>query len=184
MRFLALLAACLAIICQKTNPPHITIGIRDFGLNITLASTQSIAVGLESAHRLYGRKGTISTNNFDTKCSGRFLLFILLLGGDTQINPGPNYKYPCGVCSKPVKYNQKCLQWDNCNLRYHTKCCRIHNDMCNSLLAKSSCVWMCPQCDLPNFSNSFLDNSSELNLNNSFSALDSLITSNSEHTKA
>ncbi len=184
MRFLALLAACLAIICQKTNPPHITIGIRDFGLNITLASTQSIAVGLESAHRLYGRKGTISTNNFDTKCSGRFLLFILLLGGDIQINPGPNYKYLCGVCSKPVKSNQKYLQCDNCNLRYHTKCCRIHNDMCNSLLAKSSCVWMCPQCDLPNFSNSFLDNSSELNLNNSFSALDSLITSNSEHTKA
>ncbi|CAB4026417.1 Hypothetical predicted protein, partial [Paramuricea clavata] len=32
--------------------------------------------------------------------------------------------------------------------------------------------------------NSFLVNSSELNLNNSFSALDSLITSNSEHTKA
>ncbi len=183
MRFLALLAACLAIICQKTNPPHITIEIRDFGLNITLASTQSIAIGLESAHRLYGCKGTISTNNFDTKCSERFLLLILLLGGDIQINSGPNYKYPCGVCSKPVKYNQKCSQCDNCNLRYHTKCCRIHNDMCSSLLANSSCVWMCQQCDLPNFSNSFLDNSSELNLNNSFSALDSLITSNSEHTK-
>jgi hypothetical protein len=185
MRFLALLAVCLAImLCQKTNPPHITIGILDFGLNITLASTQSIAVGLESAHRLCGRKGTISSNNFDTKCSGRFLLFILLLGGDIQINPGPNYKYPCGVCSKPVKSNQNCLQCDNCNLRYHTKCCRIDNDMCNSLLANSSCVWMCPQCDLPNFSNSFLVNSSELNLNNSFWALDSLITSNSEHTKA
>ncbi len=43
MRFLALLAACLAIIiCHKTNPPHITIGIRDFGLNITLAGSTTI----------------------------------------------------------------------------------------------------------------------------------------------
>jgi hypothetical protein len=109
MCFLALLAACLAIIlCQKTNP-HITIGTLDFGLNITLACTQLIAVCLESAHRLYGRKGTTPTNNFDTKCSGRFLLFILLLGGDIRINPGSNYKYPCWRMLKTSQIQSKVL---------------------------------------------------------------------------
>ena len=45
-------------------------------------------------------------NNY--KCgSSVFFHFklLLLLGGDIEVNPG-QWKFPCGICSKPVKSNQ------------------------------------------------------------------------------
>ena len=74
-----------------------------------------------------------------------------LFCGDISLNPGPNYGYPCGVCPKPVKSNQKGTQCDYCSLWYHTKCCSIldHNYV---NLANSSFSWICCNCDVPNFS--------------------------------
>ena len=76
--------------------------------------------------------------------------------GDILRNPGPEWKYPCGVCQKPVKNNQKGLQCDSCDLWYHTNCCRV-NDIVYNALANSSCSWICCGCGLPNFSSSLFD---------------------------
>ena len=38
----------------------------------------------------------------------------LLLCGNISLNPGP-IRYPCTVCKKPVRSNQKALLCDNCD---------------------------------------------------------------------
>lgn len=35
------------------------------------------------------------------------LAMVLLLGGDVELNPGDKWKFPCGICTKPVKINQR-----------------------------------------------------------------------------
>ena len=44
------------------------------------------------------------------------------VSGDCHPNPGPNYRFPCKVCSLPVKSNQRGLACDNCDGWFHTKC--------------------------------------------------------------
>ena len=111
-------------------------------------------------------------NLFQVLCSDRSAIFtritssvqskhgvdnlnLLMHCGDILRNPGPEWKYPCGVCQKPVKNNQKGLQCDSCDLWYHTNCCRV-NDIVYNALANSSCSWICCGCGLPNFSARFL----------------------------
>ena len=53
-----------------------------------------------------------------------FVLRLLWLCGDIQINPGPT-KNPCSICSKPVRSNQKAVLCDNCNLWCHCKCSSV-----------------------------------------------------------
>ena len=82
------------------------------------------------------------------------LAMVLLL----ELNHGHKWKFPCGICTKPVKTNQKGIHCDECNSWFHSKCCDISPAMYN-FLAYSSCSWICPQRGLPNLSNSFFDNS-------------------------
>ena len=87
----------------------------EFGLNITLASKQTIRARLEAAisrsHQsprsfrcLYASS---SRNTFR-----RLLQMFLLLGGNIESNPGPQYKHPCGVCTKSVISYQNGIQCD------------------------------------------------------------------------
>lgn len=85
----------------------------------------------------------------------RLLCKLLLLGGNVALNPGPNWKYPCGKCSKPVKSNQKGILCDFCDRWYHARCCEINNIQYDEL-ADSSCIWLCAECGLPNYSSSVL----------------------------
>ena len=56
------------------------------------------------------RKNKTINNNYQCGCSVFFHLS-LLLGGDIEVNPGEG-KFPCGICSEPVKSNQLGIQWD------------------------------------------------------------------------
>ena len=46
----------------------------------------------------------------------------LLLGGNIESNPGPQYKHPCGVCTKSVISYQNGIQCDMCEVWFHAKC--------------------------------------------------------------
>ena len=46
--------------------------------------------------------------------------FLLIISG-VETNPGP-IKYPCGVCSKACRWNQKALACDDCDQWFHTAC--------------------------------------------------------------
>ena len=63
-------------------------------------------------------------------------------------------------CSKPFKSNQMGIQCDECERWFHVRpdCCDLSHEM-YEILAISSCSWICPLCGLPNFSDSFFDNS-------------------------
>ena len=76
---------------HKTHHKHI-----NFGLNETLASCQPIRAGFEAINRSWFGKDSRKNS------SGLFLLSLLLLNGNIETNLGPQYKYPCGVCSKTV----------------------------------------------------------------------------------
>ena len=75
------------------------------------------------------------------------LLDLLLLCGDVNLNPGPNWKFPCGICSKPVKSNQMGIQCDQCDAWLHTNCLDM-NFGDYETLANSSCSWICPNCEV------------------------------------
>ncbi len=49
----------------------------------------------------------LSLSSGSTKSKSAFLLM-------AELNPGPNWKYPCGACSGPVKSNQKGIYCDVC----------------------------------------------------------------------
>lgn len=58
------------------------------------------------------------------------------------------------------KSNQMGIQCDECERWFHVRhdCCDLSHEM-YEILAISSCSWICPLCGLPNFSDSFFDNS-------------------------
>ena len=75
---------------------------------------------------------------------------LLLLSGDVDPNPGPvlrqaQWKYPCGVCSRAMRSNQKgifcevCLQW------LHTKSINLSNADYDRL-SSSDEGWCCSPC--------------------------------------
>ena len=95
----------------------------------------------------------------------------LLLCGDISSNPGPT-KFPCGLCTKPVKVNQRGIQCDYCDFWFHVKCLNM-DPIIYEALANSSCIWECDQCGFPNFSSSLMTSLTEIQSTNMFSPLDS-----------
>ena len=80
---------------------------------------------------------------FDSYCS-----WLLLLAGDIETNPGP-VRYPCTMCAKPVRVNQRGVMCDTCNLWTHASCYGISRDEYDIMsLQGDSCAWMCPKCAL------------------------------------
>ena len=70
------------------------------------------------------------------------MLVMLLLCGNIETNPGPNYKYPCGVFGKPVRCNQKGIE-----LWHHT-CCIGISDPVYQYLGCHEDLWFCFRCSL------------------------------------
>ena len=96
---------------------------------------------------------------------------ILLLCGDIQTNPGPP-KHPCGLCSKPVKRNQKGIECEDCFEWFHTDCIFMSTKSYQNFADNTKLVWMCNGCMFPNFSTSFLlSNTSDFTVTNSFESL-------------
>ena len=108
----------------------------------------------------------------------RLILWSLsLLCGDIKQNPGPSsppttkvqihYKFPCGICEKPVKYNQKSVQCDGCDLWYHARCLSLCSVDYEGLA--SATVWICSSCNHPNYSRSLTYSSHPAELSHQFS---------------
>ena len=79
----------------------------------------------------------------------------LALANDIETNPGPT-KYPCGICSKKVGWNRPAIACDNCNFWFHKDCIPMPSIIYNTL-ANTSISWICCNCGMPSFTNSFFD---------------------------
>ena len=98
---------------------------------------------------------------------------ILLLWRDISANPGPQWKFPCSVCTKPVKSNQQGICCDQCDQWLPTRCCGMNKSTYDNL-ANSSRVWICPACESANYTSTVLSSTSTLSISNTYSALDTL----------
>jgi hypothetical protein len=78
-------------------------------------------------------------------------LSILILGGKVELNPGSKAKYPCQICNRAVKWGQKGIACDNCDLWYHQTCMSMNSDT-YLRLANTSIAWLCKVCNTPNHS--------------------------------
>ena len=95
---------------------------------------------------------------------------LLLLCGDNSANPGPQWKFPCSVCTKPDKSNEQGICCDQCDQWLHTRCCGM-NKLTYDNLANSSCVWICPACESANYTSTVLSSTPTLSISNTYSAL-------------
>ncbi|CAG2243357.1 unnamed protein product [Mytilus edulis] len=94
-----------------------------------------------------------------TNIQSYFMCLLLILSGDISLNPGPT-KFPCGICSKAVRKNQRGILCDECQYWFHVKCIDLPVAEYN-ILSQTSDSWYCKSCTLPQFTNSFFDISLE-----------------------
>ena len=107
--------------------------------------------------RYFGTRITRYPNSVAT-----FTLIRLTTSGDISLNPGPDctascngckkpaWKFPCAVCEKPVRSNQKGILCDGCGKWFHIKC--IDMDLVTYVaLSNSQDQWFCGgnNCGLP-----------------------------------
>ena len=100
-----------------------------------------------------------------------YIILCLLLSGDIHCNPGPS---ACMVCHGDIQDHHQILQCQECNLCAHTNCGGNGEPLSNQITHAKYIYWECPQCMLPNVSNSSFS-LSDLDVSNSFSILDSCL---------
>ena len=106
------------------------------------------------------------------------LCVAILVCGDVELNPGPNYKFPCGDCCKPVKSNQMGLLCATCQSWFHIKCEGMSSIEYARLYALPDEPWFCGTCSLPQFSDSFFE--STISSTNTDETIESTLSS--EHS--
>ena len=74
------------------------------------------------------------------------IVTLLLASGDIESNPGPVYQYPCTVCLKPVKRNQRGIACDGCDKWTHAQCGNVGEAEYQLLTSQEGCEWFCPLC--------------------------------------
>ena len=77
-----------------------------------------------------------------------WLYQLLLLAGDIERNPGPTgrrWKFPCGVCSAPVRRDQRGVQCEICGFWLHARCIGLSIED-YAVLQHSEDPWACKKC--------------------------------------
>ena len=85
--------------------------------------------------------------------------WLILLAGDVESNPGPT-KYPCTLCNKAVRSNQRAIACSRCENWTHANCCGVSAAEYRKLGEQADEPWYCPSCmmsELPYFNTSVSD---------------------------
>ena len=70
---------------------------------------------------------------------------IQILLYDVELNPGP-VRYPCSMCYRPVRVNQRALQCDECACWCHCACCGVDINAYKKFQNAEMFNWTCPGC--------------------------------------
>jgi len=78
-------------------------------------------------------------------------VFMLLLCGDIEPNPGPRQqsRFPCGYCALDVNWSHRALACDECGIWFHKSCHDISTTTFDNL-ANESVTWKCFRCKTVN----------------------------------
>ena len=111
-------------------------------------------------------------------------LFLILLSGPVELNPGPPMSgslnlssiFPCGFCEDPVTWEQRGICCDSCDMWFHKDCVDMGSF---TFLAYSTTnvSWICCRCNHSNFDRN-LFHSFEIETRNNFDNLNSSGTEN------
>ena len=78
-----------------------------------------------------------------------------------------NCKADCGLCSGAVLKGHKAVQCDNCDMWIHNECSFIAETQYETV-NNTNCTWICPKCELFNFSDSFFGEQVNVETENRF----------------
>ena len=106
-------------------------------------------------------------------------LFLILLSGQVELNPGPLMSgslnlssiFPCGYCKDPVTWEQRGICCDSCDMWFYKDCVDMGSF---TFLAYSTTdvSWICCRCNHSNFDRN-LFHSFEIETTNNFDNLNS-----------
>lgn len=82
----------------------------------------------------------------------------------------PNCVATCGLCECNVLNSHKAVQCDSCNMWIHNSCSLLSDDEYGHMQS-SACSWICPKCEVLNFSDSFFEELSCIKISNPFTNL-------------
>ena len=104
-----------------------------------------------------------------------FCKFLLLLSGDIEINPGP--EYPCNVCQKNISLRHRVLCCKRCDTWVHKKCANISEHRYKSIKNKEDGFYFdCGKCnyteEFPFFQEEYLEESFLIDSNDEENILD------------
>ena len=118
-----------------------------------MENLQSLPYDLEEWRRQLGSfprvKCYLSTRiNYDSNSSPTFQRSILLLSGDINPNPVPDFSdsNKCSSCCRTVARNHRALVCSTCKLKYHNKCGNVPPREYKELLTATNIVWSCTRC--------------------------------------
>ena len=126
---------------------------------------------VETGNSMQHHSGTMCTNLSETQITltktvviythadHLYTIYRLRSAGDAHLNPGP-VSFPCRVCMKPGRRNQRAIMCDDCDFWHHAKCV----DMTAAeyvRLSDSPEYWHCRLCTLPPFSDSFFNSTTD-----------------------
>ena len=80
----------------------------------------------------------------------KFILTLLLISGNAELNPGPP-DIKCGECARALKFGAS-FACDQCNIWYHQECAGMSSTIFEM-------QWTCIKCGLPSISASLSDSS-------------------------
>lgn len=137
----------IQLLCRTLQVP------KEEGLILGQSSVSQFQLSFAASisHRHVDKRYRIYYTNSTTKVS-----LLLLIAGDVNPNPGPDYKpkYPCIVCKAAAKWGQDCLECECCKNWFHVQCLGMNNAVYNVLANHPSYSWICCDCGMPNFSTS------------------------------
>ena len=79
-------------------------------------------------------------------------------------------KADCGLCSRVVLNGHKAVQCDSCEMRLHNECSYISLGEYETL-ENTNCTWICPKCEVLNFSDPYFDTQCNFEQSNRFNPL-------------
>ena len=89
-------------------------------------------------------------------------------------NRGPRKtKYTCGMCQLVVNNSDRALSRDSCGMWIHNRCSGISEQSYRRMMGHE-CVWICPFCALPTFSDSFFESGETVETNNRYDIMNSI----------